>query len=71
MDACMGVWLSATFQCMDAAALSRDRVESCAAPLHSSPSVVSSRSRAQSDLVLEEQRIGAGAKVLLAVGQWS
>ena len=63
---------------MDAATLSRDRVESCAAPLHSSLSVLSarvepaesSRSQAQSNLVLEEQRIGAGAKVFLAVGQW-
>ena len=77
-DACMGVWLSATFQCMDAVAMSRDRVESCPAPLRSSLSVLStrvesaesSRSQAQSNQILEEQRIGAGAKVFLALGQW-
>ena len=76
-NACMGVWLSATFQRMDAATLSRDQVESCAAPLHSGLSAVSarvepaesSRSRAQRKPVLEEQRTGGGAKVFLAVNQ--
>ena len=76
-NACMGVWLSATFQCMDAATLSRDQVESCPTPLHSGLSAVSarveaaesSRSRAQGSPVLEEQRTGGSAKVFLAVDQ--